>query len=122
MPNQQFQPLWMMVIVARIAAGSYRDTTPFIYGVAHAGNLRAELSLSYSPSPIQRSEARKAGIAPMPADAVPSPGGARTGAARPCAASCRPAHADHIFDNQKHKALEKFWNSGLKTAPRANPG
>ena len=32
------------------------------------------------------------------------------------------AHFDYIFDNQKDKALKKFWNSGLKVAPRANPG
>ncbi len=29
---------------------------------------------------------------------------------------------DYIFDNQKQKALQKFWDSGLKVAPRANPG
>ena len=29
---------------------------------------------------------------------------------------------DYIFDNQKHKALQKFWNSGIKVSPRANPG
>lgn len=29
---------------------------------------------------------------------------------------------DYIFDNQKHQALLKFWDSGLKVAPRANPG
>ena len=32
------------------------------------------------------------------------------------------AHFDYIFDNQKDKALKKFWDSGLKVAPRANPG
>ena len=31
-------------------------------------------------------------------------------------------HYDYIFDNQKDKALKKFWNSGLKAVPRANPG
>lgn len=29
---------------------------------------------------------------------------------------------DYIFDNQKDKALKKFWDAGLKVAPRANPG
>lgn len=29
---------------------------------------------------------------------------------------------DYIFDNQKDKALKKFWDSGLKVAPRTNPG
>ena len=32
------------------------------------------------------------------------------------------AHFDYIFDNQKDKALKKCWDSGLKVAPRANPG
>lgn len=31
-------------------------------------------------------------------------------------------HLDCVFDHQKHQALEKFWNSGMKVAPRANPG
>ena len=29
---------------------------------------------------------------------------------------------DYIFDNQKHKALQKFWDSGIKVTLRANPG
>ena len=36
----------MMVIVPRIAAVSYLNTIPFIYGIEHEGNLRAELLLS----------------------------------------------------------------------------
>lgn len=29
---------------------------------------------------------------------------------------------DFLFDNQKHKALGKFWNDGLKSTLRINPG
>lgn len=29
---------------------------------------------------------------------------------------------DYLYDTQKHQALEKFWEEGLKVAPRANPG
>ncbi len=29
---------------------------------------------------------------------------------------------DYIFDNQKHKALKKFWDAGLRITPRSNPG
>lgn len=29
---------------------------------------------------------------------------------------------DYIYDTQKDKALKKFWDSGLKVAPRTNPG
>ena len=29
---------------------------------------------------------------------------------------------DYIFDNQKNKALKKFWDSGLKATLRINPG
>lgn len=43
-------------------------------------------------------------------------------AADPGLAYAGLAHFDYIFDNQKDKALKKFWNSGLKVAPRANPG
>lgn len=29
---------------------------------------------------------------------------------------------DFLFDTQKRKALDKFWNSGIKVSPRVNPG
>lgn len=29
---------------------------------------------------------------------------------------------DFLFDEQKRKALDKFWNSGIKVVPRVNPG
>ena len=29
---------------------------------------------------------------------------------------------DYLFDSQKHKALEKFWDFGLKVEPKVNPG
>lgn len=36
--------------------------------------------------------------------------------------SNRCAAAAGIFVDQKNKSLHKFWDSGLKVAPRANPG
>jgi len=32
------------------------------------------------------------------------------------------SNIDYIFDNQKNKALKKFWETGLKTTLRINPG
>ena len=29
---------------------------------------------------------------------------------------------DFVFDIEKRRALRKFWDSGLKVSPRANPG
>ena len=29
---------------------------------------------------------------------------------------------DYLFDEQKHKALKKFWDAGIKIVPRVNPG
>ena len=29
---------------------------------------------------------------------------------------------DYLFDTQKHKALKKFWDFGLKVEPKVNPG
>jgi len=29
---------------------------------------------------------------------------------------------DFLFDEQKHKALKKFWDAGIKIVPRVNPG
>lgn len=34
----------------------------------------------------------------------------------------RLSEFDYIYDNQKHKALQKFWDSGVKATPRVNPG
>ena len=29
---------------------------------------------------------------------------------------------DFLFDHEKHIALQKFWDSGIKISPRVNPG
>ena len=29
---------------------------------------------------------------------------------------------DFVFNAEKHSALQKFWNAGLKIEPRSNPG
>ncbi|WP_295937799.1 menaquinone biosynthetic enzyme MqnA/MqnD family protein [uncultured Alistipes sp.] len=62
----------MMVNVARIAAVSYLNTIPFIYGIEHEGNLRAELLLTPPASCAKNFADRKADIALVPAAAVPS--------------------------------------------------
>ncbi|MDE5622990.1 MAG: ABC transporter substrate-binding protein [Alistipes sp.] len=41
---------------------------------------------------------------------------------KPCDVYGHLSRIDYIFDNQKEKALKKFWNSGLKADLRANPG
>lgn len=61
-----------MVMVPRIAAVSYLDTTPFLYGVKHEGNFRAELLLSDFPTVISDFESRRADIALVPVHVVPS--------------------------------------------------
>ena len=62
----------MMVIVPRIAAVSYLNTIPFIYGIEHEGNLRAELLLSPPSLCAKNFAEHKADIALVPAAAVPS--------------------------------------------------
>jgi len=42
--------------------------------------------------------------------------------ADPAAAYETLSQFDFIYDVEKRRALRKFWNSGLKTVPRANPG
>lgn len=196
-----------MVIVPRITAVSYLDTVPFIYGLEHAADLRAGLSLSDFPASVRDFSARRSDLALVPAHVVPSLEGARIvteyclgvtdrrsvdfllthepdaparalfdGPEAPLAgllASKKPwayavwvareetdperiealrhaltfglehtyealvasayaerpydaydhlTHIDYIFDNQKYKALRKFWDSGMKVSPRANPG
>ena len=29
---------------------------------------------------------------------------------------------DFVFNAEKHSALQKFWNAGIKVEPRSNPG
>lgn len=197
----------MMVIVPRIALVSYLDTIPFLYGLGHGTDFRAELSASDFPFSVRAFQAGRADLALVPVHVVPSLADARIvtgyclGATdrtpidemitadpasplrelfdgpdaplaalpqrkKPFAYAVWVAHADtdpdwceglqhaltrglehtyeavvasgydrkpldayghlsrldYIFDNQKRKALEKFWNAGLKVAPRANPG
>lgn len=185
----------MMATVPRIAAVSCLGTLPFVYGLKHAGSLRAELLLSAPSDCIADFAEGRADLALLPAGAVPSLAGAKIvteycvggiPSAReallecgdplldawkpfgelPCAFAvwvARPdtdpglieelgraltfglehtyeailasgyadragqayeylSRFDYIYDNQKHKALRKFWDSGLKTAPRTNPG
>lgn len=185
-----------MATVPRIAAVSCFSTMPLIYGVRHAGNLRAELLLSDPEEVIREFSEHRADIALVPFWAVPSLAGAKIvteycvggvpaawhallAAGDPLLDAWREAGAplpfafavwvarpevdpdrigalqqaltfglehgyealldsefapeaaaayelldsfDYIFDNQKHKALQQFWDSGLKVAPRANPG
>ncbi len=61
-----------MVIVPRIAAVSYPDTTPFLYGIRREGNFRAELTLSAPEDCIRRMNEGAADLALVPASAVPS--------------------------------------------------
>ena len=61
-----------MALDARIAAVSYLNTIPFIYGIEHEGNLRAELLLSPPSLCAKNFAEHKADIALVPAAAVPS--------------------------------------------------
>ncbi len=196
-----------MVTVPRIAAVSYLDTVPFLYGVQHESSFRAELSLSDFPAVTEQFLRHEADLALVPVHVVPtladvrlvtgyclslagrgavdfllehepgSPAGPLfAGEDAPLAVLLetkkpvpyavwvaraetdpdlsewlqhaltyglehvweavveygydrRPFDAyghltaiDCIFDNQKRRALQKFWDSGLKVSPRANPG
>lgn len=186
----------MMATVPRIAAVSCFSTMPLIYGVKHAGSLRAELLLSDPEEVLREFSNRNADIALVPSLAVPLLEGAKIvteycvggvpsahealltehdplleawqtiGTPLPLAFAVwvaregvdpdtieglqqaliyglehsyeaildseyaadavrayeRLTHFDYLFDNQKNNALEKFWDSGLKVAPRTNPG
>ena len=61
-----------MVIVPRIAAVSCLSTTPFIFGIQHESNFRADLLLSDPAETIRTFSDRRADIALVPAAAVPS--------------------------------------------------
>ncbi len=60
-----------MVMVPRIAAVSYLDTMPFLYGIKHEGNFRAELLLSDFNTVISDFNTGRADIALVPVHVVP---------------------------------------------------
>lgn len=170
---------------------------PFVHGIRHEGNFRAELLLSSDPDTvIQDFLNRKADIALVPVSGVPLLADARVitsycvggvSSGRSALLSCSDplvteewrshgtlpfafalwvAHAevdgdteealeraltyglehgyesllespsvsdvsaaygclscfDHIFDNDKNRAVHKYWDAGVKVSPRANPG
>lgn len=65
-----------MAIVPRIAAVSNPDTIPFVYGIGHEGNLRAELQLTDPAGCIEHFNQGRADIALVPSSAVPTLHGA----------------------------------------------
>lgn len=66
-----------MATVPRIAAVSYLDTIPFLYGVRHAAERHAEVLLSDFPQAIDRLRRSEADAALVPVHAVPTLPGAR---------------------------------------------
>ena len=62
----------MMASNARIAAVSYLNTIPFIYGIRHDENLRAELLLAPPAGCYDNYVGGKADIALMPSAMVPT--------------------------------------------------
>jgi len=64
--------IWMMVSVPSIAAVSYLNTIPFIYGIRHEGNFRADLLLSPPSECTKNYVEGRADLALLPAAAVPS--------------------------------------------------
>lgn len=65
-----------MVMVPRIAAVSYLDTTPFLYGIKHEGHFRAELLLSDFTTVFSDFQSGRADIALVPVHLVPHLSGA----------------------------------------------
>ena len=61
-----------MVSVPSIAAVSYLNTIPFIYGIRHEGNFRAYLLLSPPSECTKNYVEGRADLALLPAAAVPS--------------------------------------------------
>lgn len=61
-----------MALDARIAAVSYLNTIPFIYGIEHADDLRARLLLAPPSQCAENYRSGRADIALLPAAAVPS--------------------------------------------------
>ena len=60
-----------MVNIPRIAAVSYLNTIPFIYGIRHEGNLRADLLLAPPADCVENYARGLADIALIPSAAVP---------------------------------------------------
>jgi chorismate dehydratase len=78
--EEQFRPdvepkkyhIWTMAIYPKIAALSYLNTTPFIYGIRHEGNFEADLLLTPPSETLVNFVEGKADIALLSTAAVPS--------------------------------------------------
>lgn len=64
--------IWTMAIYPKIAALSYLNTTPFIYGIRHEGNFEADLLLTPPSETLVNFVEGKADIALLSTAAVPS--------------------------------------------------
>lgn len=69
--HQSDEPLWTMATRSKIAAVSYLNTVPLIYGIEHAGLLRADLLLAPPADCARAFERGEADIALVPAGALP---------------------------------------------------
>ncbi len=69
--NQNYRR-WTMAIIPKIAAVSYLNTIPFIYGIEHEGNLTAELMLSTPNECTQNYKSGLVDIALVPSVVVPT--------------------------------------------------
>ena len=60
-----------MAIIPKITAVSYLNTIPFVYGLKHADNLRADITLAPPAECARNYMEGKADIALLPAAVVP---------------------------------------------------
>lgn len=96
-----------MVIVPRIAAVSFLDTVPFLYGAEHATELRAELLLSDFPASVRAFQEHRADAALVPVDAVPALADARivTG----YCLSLRPGQAEFLLEHEPQSPARELF-------------
>ena len=103
--------IWMMVIPVKIAAVSYLNTVPFVYGIKHADNLCAELLLS---PPALCAEAFRRGdvdIALVPIGALKSLSG-YTIVTDYCLGSAGGVRTVTLMSNSPLGAIRRVWLDG----------
>ncbi len=98
----------MMALYPKIAAISYLNTVPFIYGIRHEGNFRADLLLTPPAQAVDNFVAGNADIALLSAAVVPSLRGAEI-ITDYCIGASSAVRTVVLMSNTPIKQVKRIW-------------
>ena len=97
-----------MDFIPKITAVSYLNTIPFVYGLKHADNLRAELSLAPPADCARNYIEGRADVALLPAAVVPSLKDTNI-ITDYCIGAVGPGRTVTVMSNHPISAVKRIW-------------